>query len=37
MKHLVLGSAENLPFADNCFDIVAVLDVLEHLDDVVKP
>ncbi|MFA0743163.1 MAG: hypothetical protein DFNUSKGM_003296 [Candidatus Fervidibacter sacchari] len=33
MKHLVLGSAENLPFADNCFDIVAVLDVLEHLDD----
>ena len=33
MKHLVLGSAENLPFADNCFDIVAALDVLEHLED----
>jgi ubiquinone/menaquinone biosynthesis C-methylase UbiE len=33
MKHLVLGSAENLPFADNCLDLVAALDVLEHLDD----
>jgi len=33
MKYLVLGSAENLPFTDNCFDLVAALDVLEHLDD----
>ena len=33
MKHLVLGSAENLPFADNCLDLVAALDVLEHLGD----
>lgn len=33
MKHLVLGDAVRLPFASNCFDLVAVLDVLEHLDD----
>ncbi|MFN3421861.1 MAG: class I SAM-dependent methyltransferase, partial [Armatimonadota bacterium] len=33
MKHLVLGDAQFLPFDDNSFDLVAVLDVLEHLDD----
>ena len=33
MKHLVLGDAQALPFEENCFDLVAVLDVLEHLGD----
>jgi SAM-dependent methyltransferase len=28
-----LGSAETLPFADNSFDLVTALDVVEHLDD----
>jgi ubiquinone/menaquinone biosynthesis C-methylase UbiE len=30
---LVLGDAQKLPFASDCFDLVAVLDVLEHLPD----
>ncbi|MCX7967070.1 MAG: class I SAM-dependent methyltransferase [Armatimonadetes bacterium] len=33
MKLLLLGDAQVLPFEENCFDLVAVLDVLEHLDD----
>ena len=31
--HRVVGSAEVLPFASERFDVVAALDVLEHLDD----
>ena len=31
--HRVVGSAEVIPFADDTFDVVAALDVLEHLDD----
>jgi ubiquinone/menaquinone biosynthesis C-methylase UbiE len=30
---LVLGDAQKLPFASDRFDLVAVLDVLEHLPD----
>lgn len=33
MKHLTLGDALSLPFVDNSFDLVATLDVLEHLED----
>ncbi|MFN4179620.1 MAG: class I SAM-dependent methyltransferase [Armatimonadota bacterium] len=33
MKNLLLGDAQLLPFSENCFDLVAVLDVLEHLED----
>ncbi len=33
MEKLILGDAQILPFADNKFDLVAVLDVLEHLDN----
>lgn len=33
MKHLVLSDAQFPPFDENSFDLVAVLDVLEHLDD----
>lgn len=33
VKELVLGDAQILPFADNKFELVAILDVLEHLDD----
>jgi len=33
MNALVLGDAQSLPFGENRFDLVAVLDVLEHLDD----
>ncbi len=33
MDLLVLGDGQQLPFADNAFDLVAVLDVLEHLDN----
>ncbi|MGQ9519662.1 MAG: class I SAM-dependent methyltransferase [Candidatus Fervidibacter sp.] len=33
MKHLTLGDALSLPFIDNSFDLVAILDVLEHLED----
>jgi SAM-dependent methyltransferase len=31
--HRVVGSAEVIPFRDQTFDVVAALDVLEHLDD----
>lgn len=33
MKRLVLGDAQILPFSNNKFDLIAVLDVLEHLDN----
>ncbi len=33
MKYLVLGDAQCLPFDENRFDLVAVLDVLEHLEE----
>lgn len=31
--HRVVGSAEVLPFADEVFDVVCALDVIEHVDD----
>lgn len=33
MKRLVSGSLDQVPFANGVFDVVAVLDVLEHCDD----
>lgn len=33
LKHLVGGDAMKLPFASECFDIITVMDVLEHLPD----
>ena len=40
LKHVkcykVLASAEYLPFRSRCFDYVVALEVLEHLDDMVK-
>jgi len=33
MNRLVLGDAQLLPFGENRFDLVTVLDVLEHLDN----
>jgi ubiquinone/menaquinone biosynthesis C-methylase UbiE len=32
-RSLVRGTAESLPFADGSFDAVALLDLLEHVDD----
>lgn len=36
MKYAVLGDAGNLPFTNDSFDLVAILDVLEHLGDDLK-
>lgn len=33
LKNLVLGSAEKVPLPSDSFDIVTILDVLEHTDD----
>jgi len=33
LNNVRLGQAEQLPFADNSFDLVTALDVVEHLDD----
>lgn len=33
LKNVGKGSAENIPFPDNSFDVVLVLDVLEHIED----
>lgn len=33
LENVRLGSAETLPYADNSFDLVTALDVVEHLDD----
>lgn len=33
LKNLILGSAEKTNLADNSFDIITLLDVLEHTDD----
>ena len=30
---IVKGDSEELPFPDEAFDIVSILDVLEHIDD----
>ncbi len=31
--HVVLGEVTSLPFADNAFDLVCALDIIEHVDD----
>lgn len=33
LKNLVLGKAEKVPFASNSFNIITILDVLEHTND----
>lgn len=33
IKNFYKGSAENIPFDDNVFDVVVMLDVLEHIKD----
>ena len=33
LKNVKLGAAEQLPFADCSFDVVAAFDVVEHMDD----
>lgn len=33
LENVKLGAAESLPFADNEFDLVTALDVVEHMDD----
>ena len=33
IKTVKQGSAENIPFGDNFFDVVTLLDVLEHVPD----
>lgn len=35
-KHILCASATELPFADESFDLITALDVIEHLDDDVK-
>jgi len=31
--HVVLGEVTSLPFADDAFDLVCALDIIEHVDD----
>lgn len=33
LRNIRLGKAENMPFKPNSFDLIALLDVLEHTDD----
>lgn len=33
LKNILLGSAEKMPFKKNQFDVLLMLDVLEHIDD----
>ncbi|MDH5203053.1 MAG: class I SAM-dependent methyltransferase, partial [Nitrospirota bacterium] len=34
---IVQGDANNLPFKDDCFDIVGLFDVIEHFQDDIMP
>ena len=36
VAHVRLGDVSNIPFADNSFDVVLALDVLEHLENDVR-